>query len=95
MIDEPIHLDQHRPEWQQDFVQEQQRIQVGLQVESNAIQHIGSTAISGICAKPIIDIMIGVAPFPPSQSLSEQMVRLGHEADITSTGMENGITRTF
>ncbi|BAU13341.1 hypothetical protein LEP3755_38800 [Leptolyngbya sp. NIES-3755] len=80
MIDEPIHLEQHRLEWEQDFIQEQKRIQVALQIDSSTIQHIGSTAISEICAKPIIDIMIGVVSFPPSQSLLEQMIKLDYEA---------------
>jgi len=88
MIDEPIHLEQHRLEWQQDFIQEQKRIQVALRIDSSAIQHIGSTAISGICAKPIIDIMIGVVPFPPLQSLLGQMIKLGYEA-LGEAGVPN------
>lgn len=80
MIDEPIHLESHKPIWQHYFNQEQKRIQNTLQIELNAIQHIGSTAIFGIDAKPVIDIMIGLQSFPPSQHLSEQLMYLGYEA---------------
>ena len=34
-------------------------------------QHIGSTSIQGICAKPIIDIVIGVSDFNELLSKNE------------------------
>ena len=51
---------------------------VGLDLES--IEHIGSTAVAGLLAKPIVDIMVGVTPFPPSASWSKRVVVLGYEA---------------
>lgn len=80
MIDELIHLEKHDPSWGQSFIQEQERIKATLHLDSTAIQHIGSTAVSGICAKPIIDIMIGIETFPPSQYLSNGLVSLGYDA---------------
>ncbi|XGV97231.1 MAG: GrpB family protein [Leptolyngbya sp. BL-A-14] len=49
----------HNPLWQADFEAEAQLIQAAL---SNpvVIHHIGSTAIPGIYAKPIIDLLIEV-----------------------------------
>ena len=79
MIDEPIHLEKHDSSWGQSFIQEQERIRALLHLDSDAIQHIGSTAVSGIWAKPIIDIMIGIETFPPSQYLSNELVSLGYE----------------
>lgn len=63
----------------QCFIQEQERIRVTLRVDSTAIQHIGSTAISDIYAKPIIDIMIGVETFPQSPYTSDELVNLGYD----------------
>ncbi len=80
MIDEPMHLEKYDPLWGKYFVQEQKRIRVALHLDSTAIQHIGSTAISDIYAKPIIDIMIGVETFPPLQYLSDELVNLGYDA---------------
>lgn len=80
MVDEPIHLEKHDPLRGQCFIQEQERIRVTLRVDSTAIQHIGSTAISDIYAKPIIDIMIGVETFPPSPYTSDELVNLGYDA---------------
>ena len=80
MIDEPIHLEKHNPFWEQSSIQEQERIRATLHLDSTSIQQIGSTAVSGICAKPIIDIMIGIETFPPSQFLSNELVSLGYDA---------------
>lgn len=79
MIDEPIHLEMYNPEWQQCFTQERERIQETLCLEDSMMEHIGSTAIPGIQAKPIIDIMIGVKPFPPPQSICDELVQMGYE----------------
>jgi GrpB-like predicted nucleotidyltransferase (UPF0157 family) len=80
MLDEPIHLKQHNPLWKDYFNQEQERIRTRLPLNKIAIQHIGSTAISGIYAKPIIDIMIGVASFPPAELIIHELLNLGYEA---------------
>ncbi|HAT7873661.1 bifunctional GrpB family protein/GNAT family N-acetyltransferase [Legionella pneumophila] len=50
----------HNPAWKATFgIEKQQLLQLDIK---NIIQveHIGSTAIPGICAKPVIDILIGV-----------------------------------
>jgi GrpB-like predicted nucleotidyltransferase (UPF0157 family) len=80
MIDEPVHLEKYNPLWKEYFINEQKRIQLNLQIELTAIEHIGSTAISNIYAKPIIDIMIGVDLFPPSQQVINNLVNLGYDA---------------
>ncbi len=43
------------------------------------IEHIGSTSIPGIWAKPIVDIMIGVKSMPPGKSLTDKVIKLGYE----------------
>jgi GrpB-like predicted nucleotidyltransferase (UPF0157 family) len=79
MIDELIHLEKHNPLWKEYFVDEQKRLQINLQVDLTAIQHIGSTAILDIYAKPIIDIMIGLESFPPTHNLIKKLVSLGYD----------------
>lgn len=48
------------PEWSREFERVKKMIQQVLDVPGNQIEHIGSTAIVGIKAKPIIDILLGV-----------------------------------
>jgi GrpB-like predicted nucleotidyltransferase (UPF0157 family) len=48
MIDEPVSLEKHDPLWGEYFEQERERIKIALALDSTAIEHIVSTAISGI-----------------------------------------------
>jgi GrpB-like predicted nucleotidyltransferase (UPF0157 family) len=51
------------PEWARLFDQERARIATALGSMVLDIQHVGSTAIPGLCAKPVIDIAIGIENF--------------------------------
>ncbi len=53
----PIVLEPHRPYWHTWYEEEAARLRVVLP-EGVKIHHIGSTAIPGICAKPIIDLLV-------------------------------------
>lgn len=50
----------HDPGWEQDYEMEKQRIRTALAGLALDIQHCGSTAIPGIRAKPILDVLVGV-----------------------------------
>ncbi|MDD3106900.1 MAG: GrpB family protein [Bacilli bacterium] len=57
----PIYLTEHKKEWQEDFEEAKNHLNKIINKEHNVrISHIGSTAIKGIWAKPIIDILIEV-----------------------------------
>lgn len=43
------------------------------------IEHVGSTAIKGIVAKPIIDMVAGVATFADAERLHGVLARLGYQ----------------
>jgi GrpB-like predicted nucleotidyltransferase (UPF0157 family) len=47
-------------EWESEFLRVKKEILNHTQVESERIEHIGSTAILGMMAKPILDIVVGV-----------------------------------
>ncbi len=59
-IAEDVQLQAHDPMWAQAFELERDRLMALLPGVFAAIEHIGSTAIHGLVAKPIIDIMAGV-----------------------------------
>ena len=46
----------HDPSWKQDFLAEKQRLIKRLGDAPVRIEHVGSTAIEGVHAKPILDI---------------------------------------
>ncbi len=59
--DGPIILVPYDPAWPQHFIREAGRIRAALSDRAFRVEHIGSTAVPGLIAKPIIDILLGVA----------------------------------
>ena len=54
-------LEPYNPKWIPLFQLQKERIVRALAEFSPVIEHIGSTALPGIMAKPIIDILVGVS----------------------------------
>lgn len=54
----PIHLEAHCEAWQTWYAEEKKQLESLLGKDAVVIHHIGSTAIPGIRAKPIIDILV-------------------------------------
>jgi GrpB-like predicted nucleotidyltransferase (UPF0157 family) len=57
----PIQLADYDPAWPELFARERQRIAAALGEGALRIEHVGSTAVPGLAAKPIIDILLVVA----------------------------------
>lgn len=47
-------------EWQSEFLRVKKEIHQQTKIKENRIEHIGSTAIKGMSAKPIVDIVVAV-----------------------------------
>jgi GrpB-like predicted nucleotidyltransferase (UPF0157 family) len=56
----PIELADPDPEWPALFRREAQRIEDALGERAVRIEHVGSTAVPGLAAKPIIDVLLVV-----------------------------------
>lgn len=56
-----ITLKKYDSAWPQQFEKEKQEVQDILSAFSPVIEHIGSTSIPGLAAKPVIDILIGIS----------------------------------
>ena len=55
-----IRLVAHDPKWTRQFEQEAARIGAVLRDRAISIEHVGSTSVPGLAAKPIIDILLVV-----------------------------------
>lgn len=80
-VDEEVHLEDYNAKWSTLFLTEESLIQdcIADSFEKIFIEHIGSTAVPGLIAKPIIDIMLGITEYPPPPLLIEKIVSLGYE----------------
>jgi GrpB-like predicted nucleotidyltransferase (UPF0157 family) len=57
----PILIVDHNPDWGRLYLLEKQNIQTAIGIKNiHKIEHIGSTAVPGLCAKPTIDILLEI-----------------------------------
>ena len=60
-VDGPIHLADYDPGWPALYEREASRISGLLGERALRLEHAGSTSVPGLAAKPIVDIVLGVA----------------------------------
>ncbi|HTL56594.1 MAG TPA: GrpB family protein [Candidatus Limnocylindrales bacterium] len=60
VLDGPIRLQEYNARWPMQFGREVERIRGALGDRALRIEHIGSTSVPGLVAKPIIDILLVV-----------------------------------
>lgn len=70
----------YNPQWKKAFDAESQRITTVLAENIVFVHHIGSTAIPGIYAKPVIDFLIEVKNIDLITKQTPAMEKLGYEA---------------
>lgn len=61
------------------FERERNSLDTIMGAGAGFIEHIGSTSVSGLAAKPVIDIMIGLRDFSVADKLVPGIVSLGYE----------------
>ena len=74
-----VRLQAHTPDWAIAYAEERSRILAALAEDILGIEHVGSTAIPGVSAKPIIDIAIGVRSLATADGFTPAMAGLGYD----------------
>ena len=72
-----IIIEKYSPEWKKlfDFEKEKLKFVFG---NNGMVEHIGSTSIEGLDAKPVIDIMIGLTDFAEASNYIQPIIQLGY-----------------
>lgn len=75
--DEPVRLSRYKPEWSAQFRRERAVLAnaIGGWIV-DGIHHIGSTAVPGLDAKPIVDILAGVRSLDESKACFAPLAHL-------------------
>ncbi|WAL62238.1 GrpB family protein [Thermocoleostomius sinensis] len=74
-----IEIVDYDPTWPEQYEQEAAKILGVLDRDRiAAIEHVGSTAIPGLAAKPIIDVMVGVHSIEAAQAFVPLLEGLGY-----------------
>jgi GrpB-like predicted nucleotidyltransferase (UPF0157 family) len=72
-------LVEHDPTWAGEFAREAAALRRVLPASVVAIEHYGSTAVPGLAAKPILDLLIGVEAIEQWVGCLSPLVSLGYE----------------
>lgn len=72
-----VMLDEHCPSWKAEAENVINRLKNIFKDYATDIQHIGSTSITGIKAKPIIDIAVGVISFEKLDTFLPELESFG------------------
>lgn len=75
-------------EWPDSFATEAGRIREQFVDRALRIDHVGSTSVPGLAAKPVIDIQISVASLEPRDPLLRDMQLLGYTHVDTGDGLD-------
>jgi GrpB-like predicted nucleotidyltransferase (UPF0157 family) len=73
-----VRLAPHNPQWVQVYEGERARIEAAIGPHILAIQHVGSTSIPGMAAKPIVDMAIGIEDFEGARICISPLEALGY-----------------
>lgn len=77
----------HETEWEYEAQRTIEKLKSILGETAFDIQHVGSTAVRSICAKPIIDIAVGVNSF--NEILEKKQVLLENGFYLRNSSIEN------
>lgn len=76
----PVILEEYDSSWPSKFEEEKEYLMaVAGKWHFGSIEHVGSTAVPGMVAKPVIDVMFGVKTLDESRPAIEALVEAGYE----------------
>ncbi|MEI8143629.1 MAG: GrpB family protein [Candidatus Berkelbacteria bacterium] len=73
-----VKLEKYNREWQEEFNNEKENIEKIFGDVAKSIEHVGSTAIAGLSAKPIIDIAVGVDSLEDINKIKTKILAFSH-----------------
>ncbi len=76
----PYEIAEHDPSWRERFEEEAGRIKEIFGDDAIRIEHVGSTSVPGLAAKPTIDILVIVGSAAAADKYNEPMAALGYRA---------------
>jgi GrpB-like predicted nucleotidyltransferase (UPF0157 family) len=74
-----VELVEHDPSWAGLYEQERDRLSGVFDGRVVAIEHIGSTSVPELCAKPIVDVLVGLRELELTDDQIAAMERLGYD----------------
>jgi GrpB-like predicted nucleotidyltransferase (UPF0157 family) len=82
----PIRLVAYDPAWPSQFDRIRDRLQDALGPRARTIEHIGSTAVPALVAKPIIDVLLTVDDVEDESAYASAITQLGYDLRVREPG---------
>ncbi|SMH48808.1 GrpB domain, predicted nucleotidyltransferase, UPF0157 family [Rathayibacter oskolensis] len=79
-------LHDHDPRWAGVYLDHRRRILRALEGADVDVEHIGSTSVPGLAAKPIIDIVVAVADITAEEDYLGALLAAGYELRVREPG---------
>jgi GrpB-like predicted nucleotidyltransferase (UPF0157 family) len=76
-VTDPIVIVDYDPGWPAEFERLRDRTAAAVGELAIAVEHVGSTAVPGLAAKPVIDLVVVVAPIDVGRAV-ERLVAIGY-----------------
>jgi len=80
---DPIVVVDYDPAWPALFAALRAPVAAALGVLTVAVEHVGSTAVPGLAAKPIIDLDVAIPSVSALDTAIERLVALGYYYNVT------------
>jgi GrpB-like predicted nucleotidyltransferase (UPF0157 family) len=74
------------PGWVTRFALERDRIRAALEDQAQRIEHVGSTSVPGLGAKPIVDILVTVTDAEDDARYGAALDRAGYQLRVREAG---------
>jgi GrpB-like predicted nucleotidyltransferase (UPF0157 family) len=78
-MSEPVIIVPYDQDWPRRFEKERAVLAVVFAGTEVAIEHVGSTAVPGLGAKPVIDVMAGLSQLAEAESRTAALELAGYE----------------
>ena len=75
-------VDDYDPDWPSWFEEEATILREALGPLAEQIEHVGSTSVPGLAAKPVIDIQVSVASLNPREPVVTPLSAIGYQHSI-------------
>ena len=68
---------EYQDSWPQQFLQVSEQLRALLPLPAAVLEHIGSTSVPGLCAKPVLDIALGVGTLREAEAATPAFASAG------------------
>ena len=81
-----VRIEPYSEEWPRRFEEERRRIEAAMGAVARRVEHVGSTAVPGLAAKPVIDVMVTVDDPEDEGAFVPRLEGVGYELRVREPG---------